>query len=307
VDNLNAPRHLDAETVLKEIEIQQGILVERARNAYSFSHLTFQEYLTAKCIVDNNKIDHLVRDHSTEKHWREVFLLVAGLAPGKHGVDNLLLEMDKKSRSCFLNNEVKAFIAWADRTTDQSTRIPPRSAKRIAAILIAHDLAFALFFALSPNHRIDDSLSSILVRIAANEIPLSNARIFLMALSNEIVIDYSKAVNLALILASEYQRLKIFPDDLIEIIVDLGCLKEAVNDSFLRENHREFAEKLIQCFFVHLRLKLSDVAVSTLGIEQLTSYFSILELMIRCKEAAVRVSPQVWAGIEERMVTVPKE
>jgi predicted NACHT family NTPase len=55
VQNLNAPNHLDAEQVLKEIEIQQGILVERARYAYSFSHLTFQEYLTAKCIVDNKK------------------------------------------------------------------------------------------------------------------------------------------------------------------------------------------------------------------------------------------------------------
>ncbi|MEM9164574.1 MAG: hypothetical protein AAGC54_16105 [Cyanobacteria bacterium P01_F01_bin.4] len=27
--------------------------------------------------------------------------------------------------------------------------------------------------------------------------------------------------------------------------------------------------------------------------------------MVRCKEAAVQVSPGVWAGIESRMVTVP--
>jgi hypothetical protein len=27
-------------------------------------------------------------------------------------------------------------------------------------------------------------------------------------------------------------------------------------------------------------------------------------LLVRCKEAAVRVSPQTWAGIEARMLTV---
>lgn len=36
--NLNAPQHLDGEKVLKTIEIEQGILVERARDVYSFSH-----------------------------------------------------------------------------------------------------------------------------------------------------------------------------------------------------------------------------------------------------------------------------
>jgi len=39
----------------------------------------------------------------------------------------------------------------------------------------------------------------------------------------------------------------------------------------------------------------------------LADYFYTLELMVRCKEAAVRVSPQVWADIESRMVTVPTE
>ncbi|MFB2835361.1 NACHT domain-containing protein [Floridanema evergladense] len=38
---------IDSETVLKSIETQHGLLVERARGIYSFSHLTFQEYFTA--------------------------------------------------------------------------------------------------------------------------------------------------------------------------------------------------------------------------------------------------------------------
>jgi predicted NACHT family NTPase len=42
---------------LTAIEVEQGILVERSRDTYSFSHLTFQEYLTAKWIAENLSID----------------------------------------------------------------------------------------------------------------------------------------------------------------------------------------------------------------------------------------------------------
>ncbi len=58
--NLNAPQHLDGEKVLKTIEIEQGILVERARDVYSFSHLTLQEYLTAQYIYDNDLTNEVI-------------------------------------------------------------------------------------------------------------------------------------------------------------------------------------------------------------------------------------------------------
>jgi len=44
---------LNSEAVLKSIEAQHGLLVERAE-IYSFSHLTFQEYFTARNFVANS-------------------------------------------------------------------------------------------------------------------------------------------------------------------------------------------------------------------------------------------------------------
>ena len=43
----------DSKAILKGIESQHGIFVERANGVYSFAHLTFQEYFTARYIVDN--------------------------------------------------------------------------------------------------------------------------------------------------------------------------------------------------------------------------------------------------------------
>ncbi len=73
---------LDSIAVLKSIEVQHGLLVERARRIYSFSHLTFQEYFTARAIVAGFEpsLQQLVR-HLTQTRWREVFLLTAQMLP----------------------------------------------------------------------------------------------------------------------------------------------------------------------------------------------------------------------------------
>ncbi|WP_246844563.1 NACHT domain-containing NTPase, partial [Hydrocoleum sp. CS-953] len=69
---------IDSETVLKSIEAQHGLFVERARSIYSFSHLTFHEYFTARGLyATSNGLKNLV-NHISETRWREVFLLVAG-------------------------------------------------------------------------------------------------------------------------------------------------------------------------------------------------------------------------------------
>jgi hypothetical protein len=72
----------DSEVVLTAIAAQHGILVERAQDIYSFSHLTLQEYFTARYVVDNaarGTITQLILSHLTEDRWQEVFLLTASL------------------------------------------------------------------------------------------------------------------------------------------------------------------------------------------------------------------------------------
>jgi len=77
----------DSESVLKSIEAQHGLLVERARGIYSFSHLTFQEYFTARYFVESSGSQALEKltNHITEKRWREVFLLTAEMAKNAEG------------------------------------------------------------------------------------------------------------------------------------------------------------------------------------------------------------------------------
>ncbi|MEL6441155.1 MAG: NACHT domain-containing NTPase [Cyanobacteria bacterium J06621_8] len=90
---------IDSQAVLKSIEAQHGLLVERARGIYSFSHLTFQEYFTARKIatISNPKLLETaltnLASHVTEKRWREVFLLTAAML---EPADRLLILMKQQ-------------------------------------------------------------------------------------------------------------------------------------------------------------------------------------------------------------------
>lgn len=76
---------IESNDVLTAIEVQHGLLAQRARHVYTFSHLTFQEYFTAQYIIDQFEADkYLLDDLFTRlynQRWREVFPLVAGLIP----------------------------------------------------------------------------------------------------------------------------------------------------------------------------------------------------------------------------------
>ncbi|MBD1926755.1 NACHT domain-containing NTPase [Trichocoleus sp. FACHB-90] len=105
---------LDSEVVLRSIEYQHGLLVERAKGIYSFSHLTFHEYFTAREIVvvkqsSEEALQRLVH-HITEKRWREVFFLAVGMSPSA----DLLLHLMKKQIDALIaeDEKLQRFLTW---------------------------------------------------------------------------------------------------------------------------------------------------------------------------------------------------
>lgn len=69
---------VDGVKIIDEIEKRQGLLVERANDLYTFSHLTLQEYLAASHYYKEGRSFDVVQKHLTDDKWREVFLLLAG-------------------------------------------------------------------------------------------------------------------------------------------------------------------------------------------------------------------------------------
>jgi len=107
---------LDSEAVLKAIEAQHGLLVERARGIYSFSHLTLQEYFTARDLVataEPQALEMALRQlvsHITQPRWHEVFILSVGML---RSADYLLKLMKQQvDRLLASEPELQAFLSW---------------------------------------------------------------------------------------------------------------------------------------------------------------------------------------------------
>jgi len=289
VENLNAPKHLDSEKVLEAIEIQQGILVERAREVYSFSHLTFQEYLTAQYIVDNQQIEWLVGHLFSDRRWSEVFVLVSGLMPGRKGADDLLLLIEDQAQNQINTVKLKALLQWAEAATTGLTGNYKPAAKRAAAICLALDLALARARALVRD------LDRALVRDLA--CARARARVLDRALDLDLALDL--AFNRANIIRTA---------NLTVLVARLKSLQSQIPDhNQPYEVKRAFANRIWQLWFDALQLDSEMLQLSIDEVATLADYLYANELMVCCKEAAVRVTPQVWAGIEERMLTVKDE
>jgi hypothetical protein len=281
--NLNAPQHLNGEAVLNAIAIQQGILVERAEDVFSFSHLTLQEYLTAQYIDDHRLVEKLVTEHLTDQRWKEVFLLVAGVMRG--GTDDLLLLMENEVQKYINTPKLQALLNWAEEVTVGSQSDYKPVGKR--AVAIALPLSNANANALA-------NFNALLLAFA-----LANANA--LALPNPV------PVPLAIDYICEIEKLQIFNQKLNStmLLTQLEALKAKIlDDKQPKEIHQAFAEKFRETLLNGFNLTPEMVDLSKEEIKALENYLYANYLIIQCKEAAVRVSPTTWEAIEARMLLV---
>ena len=329
-DTLDAPKTLDGSAVLTAIENQQGILVERASNAYSFSHLTLQEYLAALYIVRNQLVDDLVIRHLTDERWREVFLLVAGLMENQ--VHQLLNAIDQQSRTYITQHpKVCNLINWANVVTDTSSAKYKAIAKRATAIAIASafasdraiDSASALALAIDIDRASDRTRAIASAIASARDIAIASDRDIAIASAIALAIDIDRAIaraiasdididrasnsDIARAIASIYTLIDdqfFTPEKFNQLPAQLSHLKQSIlgeNDS---EQWRQWADQLESAWLEALNLDKEALTFSETEAKALHDYLYANELMIRCKESAIRVSRKAWEDLEARLLTL---
>jgi NACHT domain len=326
--NSNAPHNLDGDVILNAIQIQQGVLVERANDVFSFSHLTLQEYLSAQYITDNDRADNnliekLVNNHLTEKRWREVFQLIGGLMRG--GAEPLLLQIDRQTQKFIDNPKLQSLINWSNQETKNSdgnfNSVAKRAFLLFFAIVLARirardvnfnsipvdklnhtaQLSHDLFLELTLDHKPDT------FRTLKNEATLGMAFGLPLDRALSIVIDHARDLNCAL--AYDIKNIKIFSRvNFLKLISNIESFEtNHLENKLPYEIRSDIAEKVLLIWYDSIFLDPSWIDLSETEINNLTNYLYANELMVRCKKSALRVSPQVWTEIESRMLTVREQ
>ncbi|NER81412.1 MAG: NACHT domain-containing protein [Leptolyngbya sp. SIO1D8] len=333
-------KRIDGENVLESIEIQHGVIVERAEGIYSFSHLTLQEYLTAQYIDDNRQIQSLVIQHLTDSRWQEVFLLVAGLMRG--GADELLILMTKKAQSLGQNLHINTLLQWADQITDTSEGQYKSAAKRAAALYLAHTLIEAKNIVLEPA-KVSSSITLmiayklLMTRDSNRDVIATYALDITSDLGLDLVQAFTENMDFGYIsyiskgLAERFntgieiiQNLfsrAIKDDDIVTAIKNTGILNGAdfptliiqLNALLEKDSSKVISPEQLQKLFQEtqqvwlgaLKLRPEIVNFSEQDSEALRDYLYANRLILNCRQAAVRVSKKTWETIEEQML-MPK-
>ena len=182
----NVPAEADGEVVLRAIIEHHGLFLERARGIYSFAHLTFQEYFTARYVVDYQKDGTLPRlvEHYADPRYREVFLMTAAQLP----------------------DGMEFFDQFLKRLADDARRYPAvvgllRQGAHKAATAVGADVSAAtvrsiyLFLALALTHSRDLARDLALVRTRARTITRSRALARARDLARALTLDRTIALE----------------------------------------------------------------------------------------------------------------
>jgi hypothetical protein len=125
-----------------------------------------------------------------------------------------------------------------------------------------------------------------------------------LSLNSDFDIDLDIDCALELILArtllyaQNLRDLCVFSPEIIQLII--ATFKSLESEQFDQAHITE-----IWLNFLNIDDKISSLSEKEMNA--LNNYLYIYELIVCCKESAVRVSPSVWSAIESRMLTVPKK
>jgi len=312
---------VDSHAVLKSIEAQHGLLTERATGIYSFSHLTFHEYFTAKNIVDSTDLAEALRqlvNHMNEKRWREVFLLVA---ERMDSADNLLILMKKQVDQMLVGEaKLQEFLGWVSQKSS-SVNIPYKpSAIRAFYFDLAHALVLALDRVLARaraldldlDHALDLDLDRVLDLALDLDrdlaLALARARALDLALGLARALDLTHAralaLNLALNLAHALAHISDVSPELKRSLQDLkDQLPEAASEN--KENIKKWwattgtawAEQLRGVMIQHRNIG-HDWQFSRKQRELLKQYYAANRLLVDCLNSGCYMSRKVREEIE---------
>ncbi|MFN6540687.1 MAG: NACHT C-terminal helical domain 2-containing protein [Nostoc sp. EkiNYC01] len=324
---------LDSEAILKSIEAQHGLLVARATGIYSFSHLTFHEYFAAREIKERSLTANLVK-HITEKRWREVFLLAAGMM---RNADDLVQLMKQKVDGLLATDEkLQQFLTWVEEKSC-SVKVGYKTAAvrafyvylgRDFVLVLASDLTGALDLALARDRDCDFVL--VLASVSARgrdrdfalasdlasdlALALASTRDLASDLASDLVhvLSLASTRDLALALASTLpstlahdldldlelkHKLQQFQDQLPNPTYD----DQEASKAWWQENGQAWTEQLRAVMIEHCNIG-HDWQFSDSQKKLLEQYYDANKLLVDCLNSECYVSRDVRQHIEDTLL-----
>lgn len=324
----------DSSIILKLIELH-GLLIERSRDIYSFSHLTIHEYLTAKNIVENSlyqPVNNLV-NHITNERWKQVFLLTACMLPN---ADEMLWAMKNKIDLLVAEDEkIQDLLIWLSRKSQlvspSSQTVAIRAFYLVCVGRVLQEKPFTknIFphYATSnytgslknrvlphtPNYDLECSLVGNIAfnaELALDELLIST---FICAIElnfavestrdDTSVIDYIQALNIALNQALNLAIEDELQQELQKLASQLPCLSSNSEKicQWCRNKAEKWTQKLRSLLIVYRDIA-HEWQFNIPQIELLQQYYYSNKLIVACLHKCENINPIIKEKIQESLL-----
>lgn len=303
---------LNSAAVLKAIEAQHGLLVERALGIYSFSHLTFQEYLTARYIVASPDAATLLEalqrlsTHITQPQWREIFLLTAGLLRNAEP----LLQLMKQQIDVLMETDGKLqqfLTCISQKCHSLQTPYKPAAVRAFYfTLFLDRDLGLAV--------ALDSNLACNLTPELALDLELARAFLLVQGLAHNPDIKQILSLSFALNLEGLIEKgLEIKNrDKILSFRQSFQKLKNQLPDitkgrDYLLQwweiNGQDWASQF-RLMLIDNRQIGQDWQFSPLQIQSLKRYYQANQLLVDCLNSECRYSYTIREDIEENILII---
>jgi predicted NACHT family NTPase len=219
----------DSRAVLKSIEAQHGLLIERSQKIWSFSHLTFQEYFTAKFIVSNLNPQNQLQPslvHIIKAHWREVYLLMSELIENPEQ-SLFVMRLMKEEINTLISARANKLLIWIEQKSLLSQTIKTSAIR-----------AFYLSFILSLDRELSNGIDS------SKETNREISRIRNTERTIEEVLKLSKEIRNVYKFEKDFPRIRgIFP----KLPEKLSVLCKLISDRDLIDRLQSLIDQLPDC------------------------------------------------------------
>jgi predicted NACHT family NTPase len=293
---------VDSRSVLKSIESRHGLLAERAAGIYSFSHLTFHEYFTARNILDLSNpvaqeaaLGKLI-EHIGEKRWREVFLLVT---EGLNHADYLLRLMKQRIDAMVSDDSIlQRLLEWVQRKSE-SVKVPYKLA---AVRAFYHDIDInrytdrdidpdiqcdiRVFGDLALDPALDRALALALDR--TNDLERANERANDLEFALDLALEHVEDLELRHKLQEMYKRLPDFKD------------RDQFDKWWIQHGNR-WRQDLYQITIKYRNIG-HDWQFTSEQTQKLRKYYEANLLLAQCLNSQCYGSREVREEIEETML-----
>jgi predicted NACHT family NTPase len=287
---------LDSAAIIRAIESQHGLFVERAKGIYSFSHLTFHEYLAAREFVYNGSQDTLtlLATKITDQRWHDILRLAVGMM---RSADELLILMKEYcDRLLASDPQLQSLLQWVNQKAE-SVQVTDR---------IQSVRAFYLTLGRAIAQSSPHNLANVLARSLVLDLDLCQNR----NLNVDLAFDLARALEtkdgedlgldleLDLSLALEYAQEAVdsqLADALTELIE--ACPEDADSDIKWEDWANNLRQQTINNRNIGQIWNLTPHQ-----LEHLRQYCNANRLLVECLESDCYVRQPVRQAIEQSLL-----